>query len=118
MKRALREKGFIKVFLALAVFASLVFAGISFGTPYYRYFTLSARTADILKGEVGSNMQYIRDKVVEMANELNIPLDAGYLVVTYDAAYKKTVVHATWSETVDILGFYQHQIDFDMKEEL
>lgn len=118
MRKELHERGFIKVFLVLAILALLVFAGISFGTPYYRYFTLSARTADILKGEVGSNTQFVHGKVVELASDLNIPLGSEDVSVSHDGRHNKITVKATWTETVDLLGLYSHELNFDMKEEL
>lgn len=118
MKRGLNNKGFFKVFIALTIVALLGFAGISFGLPYYRYFTLSARTADLLKGEVGSNVQFVREKVMETAAELNVPLNEEDVDVTFVGIHKKMIVKAEWSETVDFFGLYEKQLDFSMHEEL
>lgn len=117
MRNDLNNRGFIKAFISLVILGVMVFAGISFGTPIYRYFFLSARTSDILKSEVG-NVQYVREKVMEQVRELKVPIEDEDLVVTYDAAYKRMQVTAKWSETVDLFGLYQHKMNFDMKEEL
>ena len=114
MKNGIGEKGFIKVVLVVAILAAFAFVAVSFAQPYYRYYMLGSHTRDILKSEIG-NIDVIREKVLENAKELNIPLDEKNLEVTLD---KKIIrVKATWSETVDFWGYYQKKFDFTMNEE-
>jgi len=106
--------GFVKGFLSLVVLGALVFAGISFGKPYYRYYELGSLTRDFLKTDVG-DINAIRKNIMDNAAELHVPLDEGDLEVVVD---KKVVkVRATWSETVDFWGYYQKKFDFVMEEE-
>ncbi len=59
---------------------AIVFVGISFGKPYYRYYTLSSHTRDFLKTDVG-NIDAIRKNVMKDAAELKVPLDEKNLDV-------------------------------------
>ena len=87
---------------------------LSFGKPYYRYYTLSSRTKDFLKGDT-YDVEGIRKNILENAADLHVPLDEKDLDVTIKL--KIVRVRATWSETVDFWGYYQKQLDFAMDEE-
>jgi hypothetical protein len=114
MNKRIGEKGLIKgIFIVLLIVAA-VFLLIAYGTPYYRYYTLSSHTRDILKSEIG-NIDIIRTKILEEKKELNVPLDEENLEVTLD---KKIIrVKASWTDTVDFWGYYQTKIDFSINEE-
>ncbi len=114
MKAGRGNKGFVKVVLALAVLVALVFVGISFGKPYYRYNTLRSHTKDILMQDLG-NTQAIRERIMADAKELNVPLKDENLEIT--TKEKVVRVKASWSETVDFWGYYQKEINFVMEEE-
>ena len=40
MMKKIGDRGFVKGFFVLCVLVAIVFVGISFGKPYYRYYTL------------------------------------------------------------------------------
>lgn len=108
------ERGLVKGLFTLAILVFLAYSGISFGKPYYRYYTLGSHTRDLLKTEIG-NVEAIKKKILADAAELQIPLDGKDLEVSI---VKKLVkVKARWSETVDLMGYYQKRIDFAMEEE-
>ena len=114
MRKKSGNSGGVKGLLSLVVLVAIVFVGISFGKPYYRYNTLASHTRDFLKTDTG-NIDAIRKNIMDNAAELNVPLDEKNLEVVID---KKVVkVKATWSETVDFWGYYQKQLDFVMEEE-
>ncbi len=113
MKDLLDRRGSIKFLFSLAVLVAVAFVLISFGRPYYRYYTLKSYTHDELLMEVG-NTSVIRRKVLERAAELGIPLDAESLEVTKNA--KIVTVKASWSEIVDFWGYYSKRLDFHMTE--
>jgi hypothetical protein len=115
MRDGIGSSGFVKLILILAIFVGLAFVGISFGKPYYRYYTLSSFTNDALEMGI-DNLQTLREKVLSDAAKLNIPLKEGDLEVTEDG--KRIRVRATWSEVVDFWGYYRKQLDFTMDEEL
>jgi hypothetical protein len=114
MRDGIGNRGLVKLIFILAIFGALLFVGISFGRPYYRYYTLSSFTHDMLLEEVG-NAQEIREKVLADAVQLNIPLKEEDLEVTQEG--KKIIVKAAWSEVVDFWGYYRKQLDFTLDEE-
>lgn len=108
------EGGFMKGILLFFVLVAIVFVGISFGKPYYRYNTLASHTRDFLKTDIGS-IETIRKNIMKDAGELNVPLDEKNLDVSLS---DKTIkIRATWEETVDFWGYYQKKLDFVMEEE-
>lgn len=113
MRNLLDNRGFIKFLFTLGVLVAVVFVLLSFGKPYYRYYTLKSYTHDELLMEVGAT-NVIRHKVLERAAELGIPLQADNLEVTKNA--KVVTVKASWSEVVDFWGYYSKRLDFDMTE--
>lgn len=115
MRDRIGNEGFIKGLIGLLIFAAVVFAGISFGKPYYRYHTFSSRTSDILRLEIG-NLQNVKERILAEAEELGIPVQESDVSVTREKQVVK--VRATWSETVDFWGYYQKKFDFVMEEEL
>jgi hypothetical protein len=114
MRDGIGSRGFVKLVFIIAVFVALVFVGFSFGRPYYRYNTLRSYTQDRLEMELG-NLKTIKEKVLEDAASLNIPLKEENLEVTQEG--KKVRVKATWSEVVDFWGYYRKQLDFNMDVE-
>jgi hypothetical protein len=108
------NKGGIKGIFWLLVLVAIVFVGISFAGPYYRYYTLGAHTRDFLKSDVG-NVAMIRKDIMTNAEELKVPLEESNLEVTIKL--KMVRVKATWSETVDFWGYYQKKLDFVLEEE-
>lgn len=106
--------GFIKGLFTLFVLVAVVYVGVSFGKPYYRYNTLRSYTKDVLLMELGG-VDTIREKVLAEAANLNIPLGKDDLRVT--KVDKIIKVNARWSEVVDFWGYYQKRLDFDMNVE-
>ena len=58
------NRGSIKGIFWLIVLAAVVFVGISFGKPYYRYYTLGSNTRDFLKTDIG-DVDAIRKHVMD-----------------------------------------------------
>lgn len=114
MMKKIGDRGSVKGLFCLSVLVAIVFVGISFAKPYYRYYTLGSHTRDFLKTEIG-NIDKIRQNVMSDAEELKVPLDEEDLEVVKEGKIIK--IKATWSETVDFWGYYQKKIDFVMEEE-
>ena len=104
----------MKWLLGLLLFAVVVLVAVSFGKPYYRYYSLGYDTKDFLEMET-RNVSAIREKIVARAAELQVPLDESDLQITVED--KKVRVKAVWSDRVDFFGFYQKQLDFVMEKE-
>ncbi len=114
MMKKMGDSGSIKGLFWLIILAAVVFVGISFSKPYYRYYTLGSHTRDFLKTDVG-DITAIRKNIMDNAAELKVPLDEKDLEVV--VVNKIIKVKATWSETVDFWGYYQKRLDFVMEEE-
>ena len=114
MKERIGEKGLIKGIFIIVVLVAVAFLLMSYGKPYYRSYVLGSHTRDILKSEIG-NITTIKTKIMEEAQELNVPLEEDNLEVVLD---KKIIrVSASWTDTVDFWGYYETKIDFSMNEE-
>lgn len=111
MMKRLNRHGSIRFLFILFLLVAAAFVIISFGKPYYRYYTLKSFTHDELLMDVGE-VREIRHNVRKRAEELGISLDD--LHVTKNS--KVVTVTAQWSEVVDFWGYYRKRINFDMKE--
>ena len=116
MRRAWGEKGFIKTLLGLGLLIGLIFIGVTLAKPYYRYYQFGSHTRDFLKTDIGE-VNLIRKHMLEDAAELGVPLNDRDLTVSVDTFKKQVRVRATWTDTVDLFGQYQKDIDFILEEE-
>ena len=116
MRRAWGEKGFIKTLLGLGLLIGLIFIGVTLAKPYYRYYQFGSHTRDFLKTDIGE-VNLIRKHMLEDAAELGVPLNDRDLAVSVDTFKKQVRVRATWTDTVDLFGQYQKDIDFILEEE-
>jgi hypothetical protein len=108
------ERGFIKFVFITLVLVFLIYSGIQFGMPFYRYSAFKSDAKEIARISLG-NVNRAKEDIFDRAKELNVPLEEDNLIVTRG---ENTVhVKASWSETVDILGLYQKQLDFTVNVE-
>lgn len=109
MRSLRRQEGFVKPILCLAFLAFLVYSGIQFGLPYYRYSGFKNEAQDIIMAGLGDT-EKIKSRIYNSARSLKIPIEAGDINVTM----KDQTVHVriSWSEEVDILGIYRKTLDF------
>ncbi len=114
MRKEAGSEGFVKLILVLAILVTIVFVGISFGRPYYRYNALRSDTKDTLLLDLGS-VDAIKEKIMADAASLHVPLKEEDLDVTIQE--KRVKVKATWSEVVDFWGYYRKELDFTIEEE-
>ncbi len=114
MKALNNEKGFIKFVSTLIILALLVYAGIVFGIPYYKYSALKSDTKQIARITIGDE-ERAKEQVLERAQELKIPLSPDKITVTKT---ERTVrIRTSWSETVNYLGLYQKTFNFKIDVE-
>lgn len=114
MKVLNNEKGFIKFVFVTAVIAFLVYAGIQFGMPYFRYSSFKSDARELARISLG-DVEKTRIQLFERAQELKIPIEEKAIMVTKT---QKTVrVNISWSETVDLLGLYQKRLDLTVNIE-
>jgi len=115
MRKDLGEKGLIKTLLGLFLLIALVTAAVTFIRPYYRYYTLGSHTRDYLMTDIG-DVNAIKKHILDEAAELGIPLSEKDISV--EIRQKVVRVKASWTETVDLWGYYRKDINFTMEEAL
>ena len=109
MKVLGNEKGYIKFVLVVVILALLAYLGFKFGAPYYRYSVFNSDAKEITRISLG-DVAKTRALLYERAQELKLPIEEDNISVTVD---KKTVyVSTSWSETVDLFGIYQKDLNF------
>ncbi len=114
MKAIRNERGFVKFLFVTAVLVFLVYAGIQFGKPYYKYSSFKSDVKELARISLG-DINRTKTQVYEKAQELRIPIEEDDIQVSKT---EKTVrVKTGWSETVDILGLYQKKLDFTVDVE-
>ncbi len=116
MKELIGRQGFIRGILGLAVLILIAYIGITFGKPYYRYYSLGSHTRDLLKLEVRDVIS-LKKNIMKEADNLKIPLNENNLDVNIDIKKDLVSVKAYWTETVDFWGIYQREFEFVMEEE-
>lgn len=107
------QRGFIKPILCLLVLVTLVYGGIQFGTPYYRYSAFKDEVKELAR--IGSDPAKIKADVYEAAKSLKIPIEKEEIEVTKRG--EQITVQTSWSVDVDLLGLYQRRINFNINIE-
>ncbi|MBI4688774.1 MAG: hypothetical protein HY754_00655 [Nitrospirae bacterium] len=105
------EDGFFKFILVIATIAFLMYAGVQFGMPYYRYSAFKNDAIELARISVGE-LEKTKGQIYEKAQEHKLPLKEKDIEVI--SSGKVVRVKASWSETVDILGIYETTLDFDV----
>jgi hypothetical protein len=108
------ENGFIKFFFIVAVIVFLVYVGVKFGMPYYKYSAFKSDIKEMVRVSLGDDNK-TKTEVLQRAQELKIPI--GEKDVEVKKQGNIVVVTTSWSETVDLLGLYQKTLDFDIAVE-
>lgn len=108
------EDGFVKFFFVVLVLAFLVYTGIKFGMPYYKYSAFKTDSKEIARISVG-DIGKTKAQLFERAQELKIPITEESIQVT--KTEKRVRVRTSWSETVDMLGLYQKTLNFNVDVE-
>ncbi len=111
MKVLSNEKGYVKFIFITAILALLVYTGFKFGMPYYKYSAFKSEVKEIARISTG-DAEKTKDQIFLKAEEMKVPIEREDIAVIMT---KKTVkVNTSWSETVDLLGLYQKDLDFDI----
>jgi len=103
------ENGVVKFVFVIGLLAFLVYAGIKFGMPYYRYSAFKSDTKELARISTGE-IEKTRLMIFERAQELKLPLEEEKIEVT--KTVKGIRVQTSWAETVDMLGLYQKKLNF------
>lgn len=111
MKELNNERGFVKFFLTMLILAFAVYAGYKFGMPYYKYSAFKSEARALARISVG-DVARTRALIFEKAEELGLPLSEKDIDVR--RLDKTILVQTSWSERVDLLGFYQKELFFSI----
>ncbi|MGB9715999.1 MAG: hypothetical protein ACPL1G_06295 [Thermodesulfovibrionales bacterium] len=100
-----------KAIFWLLIFISLVYSGLKFGLPYYRYLAFKSDAKEIVRVSVEArDEEEIRNKIFERSQELKIPIDRNDIEVS--KTDRNVIVRTSWFEVVDILGIYKKTLKF------
>lgn len=114
MRHLRNNDGFIKPLLVIGVMAFLVYCGIQFGVPYYRYSAFKSEAKEIARIELGQ-VEKTRAQIFEAAQNQRIPIEAEDIQIT---KLTNTIrIQTSWSVDVDILGLYHRTLDFTVDVE-
>jgi hypothetical protein len=114
MRHLRNSDGFIKPLLVIAIMVFLVYSGIQFGIPYYRYSAFKSEAREITRLELGQ-VEKTRAQIYEAAQNQKIPIEIGDIQITKKT--HTTRVQTSWSVDVDILGLYQRTLHFTVDVE-
>lgn len=113
MKYLNNEKGWIKPLLSIGILVVIVYAGIQFGIPYYRYSAFESDAINIARTATAMrDLTRVKEDVYAAARSYNIPIGENDLTV--EKAGSKVRVQTSWSVKVDIFGVYQRTLDFNV----
>ncbi|MDA8085702.1 MAG: hypothetical protein M0Z75_03295 [Nitrospiraceae bacterium] len=102
--------GWTKGLFCFGVFVAVLYAGIQFGMPYFRYYQFKSDASDIVMFP-GFSADDIKAKIVAKAAEDGVmTLDPGNVSVQADGRHYDA--QASWSVPVDVYGYYHRQLDF------
>ncbi len=105
------EKGSIKPVLCIILLIVTVYIGYKLTLPYYRYFSLKSEATSIARLSYNKPDRY-RDLVYEEARSLNIPVKPSDIYV--EVTDRQVRISTSWSEVVDLAGYYQIPLDFEI----
>lgn len=112
MRLLSKQDGYIKPVLTILLLVFLVYAGIQFGMPYYRYSAFKSDATELARVSLG-RVDKLKNSLTERADELNLPL--SYDDIYVDRGPNRTMhVTAIWHENVDILGLYHKTLEFNI----
>jgi len=85
-----------------------------FGVPYYKYSAFRSDVKGLARISLGETDK-TRAQIFERAAELRLPLGEDDILVTRNGQTVR--VRTSWEHTVDILGFYQKTLQFNIDVE-
>jgi hypothetical protein len=103
-----------KILFYLALVALGVKIAIAFGVPQFRYHAFKSDTREVLRLNIAKDEDLI-EKLHDKAKEYKLPVEKRHiLLIRNDAGLRATV---SWSETVDLYGFYSRKFNFVVDEQ-
>ncbi len=104
----------VKAAFCIGFFVSLVYSGIMFGMPYYKYLIFKSDVHDMLHFEQLYNADRIKAAILKKAAELNVPLTDENLSVLGDR--ENFIISANWTEQVVLFrGYFKRTLNFSFE---
>jgi hypothetical protein len=104
-----KGEGLIKFLFVIALIVFVIYTGIQFAIPYYKYSAFKSDAKDLANISIGS-IEKTKQEIFDRAQELKIPIEEKELLVTKKG--NVTRVQTSWSETVNIIGIYEKTLEF------
>ena len=114
MKYLDNEKGWIKPLLSICILVVVIYSGLQFGMPYYRYSAFKSEATEIARGATGDPKR-IKEDVYASAKSFKVPVEQDDITVEKEGS--KVHVQTSWSVKVDIFGVYQRTLNFNVDVE-
>lgn len=111
MKKRSGNEGSVKGVIYLLIFILIVFLAVKFATPFYHYYFFQMQAEGDLKIQ-STRQKVVQAKVMKTAKKYNIPVTEMDIIITVDG--KDRALKASWTEEVDIFGYYQKEFHFDL----
>lgn len=111
MKKRSGNEGSVKGVIYLLIFVLMVFLAVKFTTPFYHYYFFKMQAEGDLKIQ-STRLKAVQAKVMETVEEFNVPVTEKDLIITVDG--RDRTLKASWTEEVDIFGYYQKEFHFDL----
>lgn len=110
MNELRNEKGVVKVLIVLALLGLSVYVGLKFGATYYRYSAFKSDAKEIARVGLG-DVSRTRTMLFERAQELKLPIQSEE-DINVEVVNKAVHISTSWSETVELFGAYQKELNF------
>lgn len=104
---------YFKRLFCLAAFGILVYSGVQYAKPWYRYILLKSAVSDMVKFPA-QDADTLKAEILTKAEKYNVPLPPGNLMVTGQQYHYKAA--ASWTDSVDIFGLYHRDLAFSFDE--
>jgi hypothetical protein len=102
----------VKVIIKLLIAAAIVHASWKVGNAYWRFYQLRDETRDVALFAGMQSAAEIHRRVVEIANQLNLPVDPQKLEVR--RVPNHTYVRTSYTEKIEVVPTYFYPWEFKL----
>jgi hypothetical protein len=103
------QNGWFKPVVTLILVTVLAYAGFKFSIPYYHYHSFKSEAREIARLYYSRPERY-QELLCESAEGIGVPIECSDIHV--GISNKRVTVRAAWSETADLMGYYQKTFHF------
>ncbi|GBE01693.1 hypothetical protein BMS3Bbin06_01828 [bacterium BMS3Bbin06] len=105
------QRGAVKPVVCILLTIVALYVGYKFSVPYYHYNALKSECKAIARLNYTRPDRY-RRLVYEKAQSIGVPIEYGDISVTIQRRMVR--ITASWSEVVDLMGYYSKKLDFEI----